>query len=108
MYLWLYLFVSLRLVLTVSAHGFVWKVNIDGKSYDGNQPNGRSDPSIIRQIDDTGPVKGAGNPDINCGINSKRAQLVADASPGSVITFDWRAGSDMSKVSCRPSLSNVP
>lgn len=100
------------LVTQVYAHGFVWKVAIDGKSYDGNIPNAQPKASIIRQIDDTGPVKGALNADVNCGHNAQRAQLVADASPGSIITFDWRAGDDISFVSSfiyspRPRTSNT-
>jgi len=82
----------------VSAHGFVATVTIDGKAFKGNVPNGKTNPSIIRQISDTSPVKGADNPDTNCGKDAKPASLVADANPGSTVTFDWKAGSDFSNV----------
>lgn len=85
----------------VSAHGFVYKVTIDGQSYTGNTPNADPNPSITRQINDVGPVKGATNPEVNCGHDAQLAQLVADANPGSVMTFDWRGG-DLSFVSVRP------
>lgn len=74
------------------AHGIVTEVTIDGKVYKGNLPNANPNPSIIRQVNDVGPVKGANNPDIVCGLSAKNAALVADANPGSTITFDWRGG----------------
>lgn len=82
---------------TAYAHGFVSRVTIAGKDYSGNVPNASPKDSIVRQIDDTGPVKGAGNADTNCGHDAQRATLVADANPGDVISFEWLAGSDFSK-----------
>ncbi|KAG8806619.1 hypothetical protein FRC17_004898, partial [Serendipita sp. 399] len=38
------------------------------------------------------PVKGTSNPDISCGRNAQKAQLVADAAPGSTVQFIWRNG----------------
>ncbi|ESK93339.1 glycoside hydrolase family 61 protein [Moniliophthora roreri MCA 2997] len=75
-----------------AAHGYVADITINGKSFHGNVPNGRTDPSIIRQISDVGPVKGADNKDINCGINAQLAQNIAQANPGDEITFDWKGG----------------
>lgn len=81
----------------VSAHGFVTTVTIDGKVFQGNVPNGPSNPSSIRQINDVGPVKGAKSPEVNCGHNAQIATQVANANPGSKLEFDW-AGGDLSKV----------
>lgn len=85
---------------TVWGHGYVHQITIDGTLYPGNPPSdvvgGASNqisPSIVRQISDEGPVKGASNADMNCGMgsgeNPKPAALVANANPGSSITFDW-------------------
>jgi len=76
----------------VQAHGFVHQITIDGKAFIGNVPNANPKPSIIRQINDVSPVKGADNPNINCGQHAQNAALVADANPGSVVTFDWKGG----------------
>lgn len=85
-------FLPLLLASYAAAHGYVAQVTINGKSYTGNVPNADPNPSIIRQIFDVGPVKGADNKDINCGINAQLAQNVASANPGDEITFDWRGG----------------
>ncbi len=91
------------------AHGFVDQVTIDGKVYKGNTPNNPKctprfsdlygslshfDPvaSPVRLIDDISPVKGATNKNLNCGQNAQKAALVADANPGSNLTFSWFAG----------------
>ncbi|KAF8629785.1 hypothetical protein AX17_005564 [Amanita inopinata Kibby_2008] len=76
----------------VAAHGFLAQVTIDGTVYKGNVPNSATNPSVIRQVSDIGPVKGANNPDVNCGMSAKPASLVADAMPGSTVSFDWRGG----------------
>jgi len=76
----------------VAAHGFVSKMTIDGQAYPGNVPNAKTNPSIIRQIDDISPVKGANNTYLNCGQAATLASLVANANPGSVVTFTWNSG----------------
>lgn len=96
----------LSLVTSVSAHGFLRSLTIDGTKFSGNVPNASPTPSVIRQIDDVSPVKGATNRAVNCGQNALIAQSSADASPGSTLTFDW-SGGDGSNVSipffyCRP------
>lgn len=107
------LFVStLALLPYVCAHGFVSQLIIDGKAYEGNDPNQGetrtssqsytlffvahhlTEPSPIRLIDDPSPVKGANNPAVNCGPNAKIAQVVAPANPGSNMTFSWHSGDD--------------
>lgn len=48
--------------------------------------------SPIRLIDDISPVKGSSNKNLNCGQNAQKADLVANANPGSSLTFSWMAG----------------
>jgi len=76
----------------VRAHGYVAQVTIDGKVYTGNVPNAQPTPSIIRQINDISPVKGASNPYLNCGQDAQNAELVANANPGSRLQFLWLDG----------------
>lgn len=84
----------------VSAHGYLNSINIDNKAFRGPFPSanaslGPNSPSIIRQVRDVGPVQGAANPDLNCGIGaSNTAEQVADANPGSVLQFVWHGGDD--------------
>ena len=87
------IFVVLLLsAISASAHGYVAEVDIAGKSYMGNVPGGPADPSIIFQVSDVSPVKGASNPSLNCGLNATPAALVASANPGDKIDFHWRGG----------------
>jgi hypothetical protein len=83
----------LALLPSVTAHGYVGKVVIDGTSYNGNLPSddsgGNYFASPIRQISDIGPVKGADNPDINCGLSAQFASMVVPANPGSSMEFYW-------------------
>jgi hypothetical protein len=90
----------LALLPQVQAHGYVAQVAIDGKVYIGNVPNAQPTPSIVRQINDVSPVKGASNPYLNCGQDAQNAALVADANPGSQLNFWWKGGdgSDVSRV----------
>lgn len=80
----------------VSAHGFVATITIDGTAYQGNPPRFGSppsdNPSIVRQIATNGPINGASDPSMSCGIESLLASRVADANPGSQVIFDWKAG----------------
>ncbi|KAF9218887.1 hypothetical protein BS17DRAFT_475982 [Gyrodon lividus] len=82
----------LALLPQVQAHGYVAQVAIDGKVYIGNVPNAQPTPSIVRQINDVSPVKGASNPYLNCGQDAQKATLVADANPGSQLNFWWKGG----------------
>ncbi|KZT00899.1 lytic polysaccharide monooxygenase [Laetiporus sulphureus 93-53] len=79
---------------SVSAHGFVSQVVVDGIAYAGNIP-GSSSPgaSPIRMISTIDPVKGATSADINCGWDAQLAEVVAPASAGSEVTFQWAGGS---------------
>ena len=74
-----------------AAHGFLASVAIDGKLFKGQNPN---DPpsnvqSVIRQVKTISPVKGASNPDVNCGASAVQSALVADANPGSKMDILW-------------------
>jgi hypothetical protein len=86
------LFAPLLAAALVSAHGYVSLVTIDSKRYVGDVPNGAKNPSIVRQINDVSPVKGANNPNVNCGSGAQLATLSANANPGSVVTFSWNGG----------------
>ena len=100
----------LALLPSVTAHGFVNKVVIDGTSYDGNIPQddagSKSSASPIRQIFDIGPVKGASNPDLNCGMSAQLASMVVPANPGSVMQFYW-GNPGAENVSREPTLSRA-
>ncbi|KAN0082920.1 glycoside hydrolase family 61 protein [Tylopilus felleus] len=86
-------FLSLLLPALVAAHGYVYKVTIDGTSYQGN-PVGTTSTvsSVIRQINTNSPVKGADNPYLNCGQNAQLAADVANANPGSTVQVYWVGG----------------
>ncbi|KAF8897612.1 glycoside hydrolase [Infundibulicybe gibba] len=78
-----------------SAHGFVSTVTINGKAFTGTLgPLDQPASSIIRQVSDPNPIKGAHNPAVNCGRDARASALVAAADPGSTITFDW-TGADL-------------
>lgn len=82
----------LALLPLVSGHGYVAQVAIDGEDYYGNLPNANPVPSIVRQINDVAPVKGAANPYLNCGQDAQLASLVANANPSSQMQFWWKGG----------------
>lgn len=86
---------ALAISTLVSAHGFVQQVTIDGTVYKGNDLNvGTPAPSIIRLVSTNSPVKGALNPDINCGQDAQFASLVGNANPGSQLEILWVGGTD--------------
>lgn len=75
-----------------AAHGHVSGAFIDNVYVPGPEPASDSSGFAIREINDIDPVKGASNPDLNCGHSAKLATEVADASPGSVLRFAWVNG----------------
>ncbi|KAF9232369.1 glycosyl hydrolase family 61-domain-containing protein [Melanogaster broomeanus] len=84
---------SLILPALVSAHGYVAQVTIDGTVYKGNSVGTTSTiDSVIRQINSNSPVKGASNPDLNCGTGAQLAKDVASANPGSTVEVLWSGG----------------
>ena len=50
------------------------------------------------KIVDIGPVKGASNPDLNCGLGAALAGMVVPANPGSVLSILWSGGDGTSNV----------
>jgi Auxiliary Activity family 9 (formerly GH61) len=86
---------------SIAAHGVLKSVTIDGTTYTGNFPNAQPTGSPIRQVADIGPVKGATNEDLNCGLAAQLATMVVPAIPGSVLEFLWGNpfGSHVSRVS---------
>ena len=95
----------LALLPSVAAHGIVTRVVIDGTTYYGNLPAdagaANHSASPIRQVADIGPVKGATNPDINCGLSAQLASMVVPANPGSSMEFYWGnpSGGNVSRAS---------
>ncbi|KAJ7574631.1 glycoside hydrolase family 61 protein [Mycena floridula] len=80
----------LSLLARVAGHGQVMQVTIDGQPFAGNLPGGSQvGSSIVRLVTSGDPIKGATNPDINCGRASQVATEVAQAMPGSVLAFKW-------------------
>ncbi|KAJ7038370.1 glycoside hydrolase family 61 protein [Mycena alexandri] len=90
------LFLPLLAIPHVSAHGFVHITWIADKAYLGNTPNADPTGSIVRQINNVDPVKGALNPDVNCGNDAQLAADIADANPGDAMSFNWTGG-DLSR-----------
>lgn len=92
------LLIPLTLAVSALAHGFVSKITIDGKAYKGTLPTSnaaseaKKKPSIVRLITDMSPVHGANNPSVNCGPGAGPAMNVAEALPGSTVSFEWSAG----------------
>ncbi|KIP03699.1 glycoside hydrolase family 61 protein [Phlebiopsis gigantea 11061_1 CR5-6] len=81
------------LVPHVAGHGFVTKVLIDGKEYDGNKPESSAIDSPVRMISTIDPVKGADNPSMTCGQDAQAAKLTVPANPGSNLQITWMSGS---------------
>lgn len=91
-------FLAASAVHQAAAHGTVVAINIDGTVYKGIAAGDGPNPSTspIRLVANNGPVKGASNPDLACGLGGaagKPAAFVAPAKAGSQIAFDWKAGS---------------
>jgi hypothetical protein len=78
----------------VAAHGSVTHMDIDGKRFEGPKPGDQDLKSPVRVIRTASPVKGANNPAMNCGQDARPAALVADANPGSRVSFGWRSGEE--------------
>jgi Auxiliary Activity family 9 (formerly GH61) len=95
---------------SATAHGFLTRVVIDGTTYTGNAPTDATTQTIdspIRQIGDIGPVKGASNPYLNCGLAAQLATMVVPANPGSVVEFYW-GDNNNENVTCFLSLPPTP
>jgi len=80
----------LSAVASVSAHGYLSKVQVNGKTFTAPRPgNGGNNKSPIRSVSSPNPNYGTGNPAITCGPNSKPGSSVIDLNPGDVMSFDW-------------------
>ncbi|KAG7440428.1 glycoside hydrolase [Guyanagaster necrorhizus] len=77
----------------VAAHGYVQKVTIDGTEYTGPAVDSGSTDGITREVSTQDPVKGATNSNLTCGPGAIAAIQVADANPGSSISFLWTGAS---------------
>ncbi len=104
-------FALLAVTPLVAGHGYLASINVDGTTYKGNTPGSSSSESpsfiyvvtpshadvalslavssVIRTIDDIGPVKGTDNKYLACGQNAQKAANVASAEPGSTVSFKW-------------------
>ncbi|CUA71514.1 hypothetical protein RSOLAG22IIIB_09647 [Rhizoctonia solani] len=90
---------TLAAVAGVSAHGYIDRVTIGGKSYSGSYPfSNNNAPSPIRKTTTTYPVPSANDPNMNCGIGAKEASQVAAANPGDRVTISWKNGPDKNWV----------
>ncbi|KAI0011035.1 glycoside hydrolase [Xylariaceae sp. FL0662B] len=84
--------------VSVSAHGYVSKVVIDGTSYDGFDPSsapyGPQPDSITwsNGARDTGfvPSSAVQNPDIICHLDATNAALSADVAAGGKVAITWK------------------
>ncbi|CAE6455701.1 hypothetical protein ACGC1H_005799 [Rhizoctonia solani] len=84
---------TLAAVAGVSAHGFVEKVTIGGKSFSGPLPFSKNNAaSPIRKITTTFPITSANDADMNCGKGAVPAAQVAAANPGDKVTISWKSG----------------
>ncbi|KAK0199855.1 glycoside hydrolase family 61 protein [Desarmillaria ectypa] len=86
-------FIPLLAASYVVAHGYVQKVTIDGTQYTGPAVGSGNTDGITRQISTQDPVKGAANSDLTCGPGALAASKVANANPGSSISFLWTGAS---------------
>ncbi|GAB1524270.1 hypothetical protein RhiTH_007423 [Rhizoctonia solani] len=84
---------TLAAVAGVSAHGYIDKVTIGGKTFSGPYPfSNKNAASPIRKITTTFPITSANDVNMNCGIDAAPAAQVAAANPGDKVTFSWKSG----------------
>lgn len=87
--------IPLLTATSVSAHGYISQIVINGKVYVGNEPGANPVPSIIRGTNSINPIKGAHNPDVNCGNGAQPGALVADVNPGDHLSIKWFSGGNV-------------
>lgn len=85
-------FTTLLAATSVAAHGYLYQITIDGTLYQGNEIGVTPNPSVIRQINTNSPIQPTSNPYLNCGQDAQLATLVANANPGSSVSFKWVGG----------------
>jgi len=89
------IFLASCLSTSVMAHGFVSSMVIGGKTYTGPSPYGSSKAATpIRKITTVNPINDVNSGDITCGIGAKvgTASIIAPATAGSKVTFQWKSG----------------
>jgi hypothetical protein len=95
------------MITLVSAHGYVGSVTMEGVPYPGNTPAAAQPTgSVIREVSTISPVKGATNPDLNCGMDSEFAEKVASANPGDRIQIGWIGGGGQLVIHCQCDLNS--
>ncbi|KAG8796560.1 hypothetical protein FRC12_019067 [Ceratobasidium sp. 428] len=83
---------ALAALASVTAHGFVSEITIGGNKFSGPFPfDSKGAASPVRKISTTFPITSATDPNMNCGINSQKAALVAAAKPGDKVTISWKS-----------------
>ncbi|KZP09170.1 lytic polysaccharide monooxygenase [Athelia psychrophila] len=80
----------LLLAHSVAAHGWVAKIEVASKTYNGNTPPSTTTPSVIRPVSTWTPVTGATSPSLNCGMNATKATQVATVAAGSELKIYWK------------------
>lgn len=82
----------LALAVRVSAHGYLNQFSVEGTVYKGTGDGGSPDNTAVRPTKpyDVGPVKGADNPDMSCGLSPvQNARLQANVNPGDKVSVLW-------------------
>src|ERR1700712_2284465 len=87
----------------VLAHGYVPKIHFSNYDKDylgppllyGQKPS--IVPSIIRQIENGNPLKGANNVNLSCNQHEQPAQDVANVMPGDTVQVFWSGGDGKSR-----------
>jgi len=81
------------LPLQAHAHGYINLIKFGDKEYVGAPLRFGSTrpvaPSIIRQMENGFPLRGANNPHLSCGLGAKLAKEVAHVMPGDVVEAWW-------------------
>ena len=68
--------IPLIFAASTDAHGILYQITINGKSFLGNGVDGGTPfPSVIRRVSTANPNKGANNTTLNCGPNAVRFPL---------------------------------
>ncbi|KAB5594181.1 Glycoside hydrolase family 61 protein [Ceratobasidium theobromae] len=79
------------LAAVANAHGYVDKIIVDGKTYNGPIPGETNPKSPIRRISTINPYKDPKGSGITCGEGSQLAAVVAPATAGSKLDLTWVA-----------------
>ncbi|KAF8602590.1 hypothetical protein BDV93DRAFT_494603 [Ceratobasidium sp. AG-I] len=75
----------------VNAHGYVDKITVNGKTYQGPIPGETNPKSPIRRIKTINPYKQPGGAGITCGEGAANAAMVVPATAGTNLDLTWVA-----------------